>query len=350
MSEQQEEAKLNERLHELNEAWKLLRTEVEKVVVGQEEILEQLMVGVLARGHCILEGAPGLAKTLLVTTIGRCLDLQFSRIQFTPDLMPSDITGTEIMQEDRTTGQRAFEFAKGPIFANIVLSDEINRAPPKTQAALLEGMQERQVSAAGKRHPLPDPFFVLATMNPVEQEGTYPLPEAQLDRFIIKAIVDYPEREAEKAIYKVAGRVDRIEVQQVLSQEKLKALQELILEIEVSDYVLEAAVSLVRGTRADDPESPSYVRNWVSWGAGPRAGQALVLACRARAALYGRAEATMEDLRALAVPVMRHRLVLNYHADAEGMTADAVIKRLLDDVPKGGAEGTQELVDRVRQS
>jgi MoxR-like ATPase len=211
-------------------------------------------------------------------------------------------------------------------------------------------MQERQVSAAGKRHALPDPFFVLATMNPVEQEGTYPLPEAQLDRFIIKAIVNYPNRDAEKSIYKVAGRVDRIPVKKVMDRDMLKSLQELILEIEVSDFLLEAALTLVRGTRVDDPEAPDMVKQWVSWGAGPRAGQALILACRARAALYGRAEATMEDLKALAVPVLRHRLVLNYHADAEGKTADSIIGDLLKTIPALGDERTQERVDRVRQS
>ncbi|HET6878899.1 MAG TPA: MoxR family ATPase [Pirellulales bacterium] len=321
-------------LAKLKDAHRKLRDEIARVVVGQDQVIDQLMIAIFARGHCMLEGVPGLAKTLMVSTLANCLSLDFNRIQFTPDLMPSDITGTEVLQEDRSTGARQLRYVHGPIFANVVLADEINRTPPKTQAALLEAMQERQVSAGGQRYPLPEPFFVLATQNPIEQEGTYPLPEAQLDRFLFKVYVGYPTPDEERQIYRLTTGMESAEVSKVLSGSEIPELQVLVRRVPVSDHCLDFAMNLVRATRAADEMAPKYVPKWIAWGAGPRAGQSLILASKARAALDGRTSVTIEDLRALAAPVLRHRLVTTYSAQAEGETPDSIIRRLLDDVPE----------------
>jgi MoxR-like ATPase len=306
------------------------------------------MIAIFARGHCILEGVPGLAKTLMVSTLANCLELDFTRIQFTPDLMPSDITGTEVLQEDRATGARQLRYVRGPVFTNVLLADEINRTPPKTQAALLEAMQERQVSAGGQRHPLPDPFFVLATQNPIEQEGTYPLPEAQLDRFLFKVFVGYPTPEEERQIYRVTTGAQHVELAKVLSGGEIPQLQALVRSVPVSDHCLDYAMHLVRSTRPAEPERPAYVEKWVAWGAGPRAGQSLVLAAKARAALDGRTCVTIEDIQALAAPVLRHRLVTTYAAQAEGQTPDTVVAALLKDVPV--RQGVEQLDGHVSQA
>ncbi len=321
-------------LAKLKEAHRSLREQVGRVIVGQDEVIDQLMISIFARGHCMLEGVPGLAKTLMVSTLADCLSLKFNRIQFTPDLMPSDITGTEVLQEDRSTGLRELKYVHGPIFANVVLADEINRTPPKTQAALLEAMQERQVSAGGHRHPLPDPFFVLATQNPIEQEGTYTLPEAQLDRFLFKVFVRYPTREEERKIYRLTTGDDAVQVTKVLDGAEIPVLQHLVRRVPVSDHCLDYAMALVRATRPEDPAAPPYATKWISWGAGPRAGQALILTAKARAALDGRTSVTIEDIRAVAAPVFRHRLVTTYAAQAEGQTPDRVVEKLLADIPE----------------
>jgi MoxR-like ATPase len=340
-------------LAKLKDAHQSLRTQIARIVVGQDEVLDQLMISIFARGHCMLEGVPGLAKTLMVSTLADCLSLNFNRIQFTPDLMPSDITGTEVLQEDRSTGARQLRYVHGPIFANVVLADEINRTPPKTQAALLEAMQERQVSAGGQRYPLPDPFFVLATQNPIEQEGTYPLPEAQLDRFLFKVYVGYPSRDEERQIYRLTTGMQTQQVAKVLSGEEIPALQALVRRVPVSDHCLDFAMALVRATRVGEAEAegPQYVSKWIAWGAGPRAGQALVLASKARAALDGRTSVTIEDIRAMAPPVLRHRLVTTYAAQAEGQTPDTIIHRLLQDIPeRAGAARADGQVAHVFQS
>jgi MoxR-like ATPase len=320
-------------LSKLKEAHQNLREQIAHVVVGQDEVIEQLMISIFARGHCILEGVPGLAKTLMVSTLAQCLELEFTRIQFTPDLMPSDITGTEVLQEDRSTGTRQLRYVRGPVFTNVLLADEINRTPPKTQAALLEAMQERQVSAGGHRHALPEPFFVLATQNPIEQEGTYPLPEAQLDRFLFKVFVGYPSPEEERRIYRVTTGVEHKDLSKVLSGDEIPELQALVRRVPISDHCLDYAMALVRATRTGEPQRPSYIDKWIAWGAGPRAGQALVLAAKARTALEGRTCVTIEDIRAVAPPVLRHRLVTTYAAQAEGQTPDSVITALLRDIP-----------------
>jgi MoxR-like ATPase len=326
-------------LEALRSAHDQIRAQIASQIVGQDEVVEQLLMAVFARGHCILEGVPGLAKTLMVHSLARSLALDFSRIQFTPDLMPSDITGTEVLYEDRNSGARELRFVPGPIFANLVLADEINRTPPKTQAALLEAMQERQVTAGGRRHPLPDPFFVLATQNPIEQEGTYPLPEAQLDRFLFKVYITYPKPEEERRIYRLTTGADEPEIHAVLSGERIAALQRLVRRVPVSDHAIDYAMDLVRATRGPAHGGPAYVGDWVSWGAGPRAGQSLVLAAKARAALAGRPSAAAEDIRAVALPVLRHRIVINYNAQAAGETSDSIVARLLNEVPvrKGAA-------------
>jgi MoxR-like ATPase len=338
-------------LAKLKNAHQKLREQIARVVVGQDEVIDQLMICIFARGHCMLEGVPGLAKTLMVSTLADCLTLDFNRIQFTPDLMPSDITGTEVLQEDRSTGARQLRYVHGPVFANVVLADEINRTPPKTQAALLEAMQERQVSAGGQRYPLPDPFFVLATQNPIEQEGTYPLPEAQLDRFLFKVYVSYPSKAEERQIYKLTTGIQSQEVTKVLHGEEIPELQALVRKVPVSDHCLDFAMHLVRATRKDEEGAPKYVSKWIAWGAGPRAGQALVLAAKSRAALDGRTSVTIEDLRALAAPVLRHRLVTTYAAQAEGQTPDSIIQRLLADVPeRAGAAHADGQVAQVFRS
>jgi len=319
----------SEALDELRASCDRIRSELEKVIVGQREVVEQLLIALFAGGHCILEGVPGLAKTLMISTLARGLGLSFNRIQFTPDLMPSDITGTEIIQEDRSSGDRAFRFLPGPVFANVILADEINRTPPKTQAALLEAMQERHVTVGGKRHDLSPPFFVLATQNPIEQEGTYPLPEAQQDRFLFKVYIGYPSYEEEYSIAERTTGDASADVTEVLSQENILRYQQLVRRIPAAPDVIRHALDLVRATRAEDEGTPDFVRNMVSWGAGPRAVQALLLGGKARAAIRGRAHLAMEDVRALAHPVLRHRVVTNFSAEAEGYTSDRVIDDIL---------------------
>jgi MoxR-like ATPase len=336
-----------ESLEKLKDANQKVREQLSRVVVGQDEVLEQLLISIFARGHCILEGVPGLAKTLMVSTLAQCLSLDFSRIQFTPDLMPSDITGTDVLQEDRTTGARELRFVRGPIFGHVVLADEINRTPPKTQAALLEAMQERQVSAGGKRHPLPDPFFVLATQNPIEQEGTYPLPEAQLDRFLFKVFVGYPSPDEERRIYRLTTGIEVDHVAPVLSVEEILHVQSLVRRVPISDHCLDYAMALVRATRPGEPGGPDYARKWIAWGAGPRAGQALILAGKARAALGGRTSVGIDDLKSVAHPVLRHRLLTTYAAQAEGQTADSIITRLLKETPVRPGANNLGRVDQV---
>ena len=313
-----------------------LREAIEQAIVGQESVVEQLLIGLLAGGHCLLEGVPGLGKTLLVRSLGRALDLEFRRIQFTPDLMPSDILGTEILEEDHGTGRRHFKFQPGPVFTNLLLADELNRTPPKTQAALLEAMQEHTISYAGVTRPLPEPFFVLATQNPLEQAGTYPLPEAQLDRFLLHVRVEYPTESEERAILLHTTGVPGAPVPQVMSGASVLELQALAREVHVGDDVLDWINRLVRASRPGT-DAPPEVRQWVRWGAGPRAGQSLVLAAKARALLHGRFAATRDDVRALAAPVMRHRLLLTFVAEAEQKGAEDVVAALLDDVPFPGA-------------
>ena len=310
-----------------------IRQQMARVIVGQSDAIDQLLVCLFARGHCVLEGVPGLAKTLMIRTLADSLSLQFSRIQFTPDLMPSDITGTDVMYDDKASGERLFKFMHGPIFANVLLADEINRTPPKTQAALLEGMQERQVSASGTRHELPNPFFVLATQNPIEQEGTYPLPEAQLDRFLMKIVIGYPSAEEERRIYRMTTGDGTDNAEPVLAGEEMLRLQKVIRRVPVSDLCVNYIANLVRATRLNEPDAPQFVKDWVMWGVGPRGGQSLMTATRARAALDGRPEVSVDDIKAMAVPVLRHRIVLNYNAESLGQTPETVIKRLLDEVP-----------------
>jgi MoxR-like ATPase len=327
---------------ELRESVENIRRELGKVIVGQEEVVEQLLMCILSRGHCLLKGVPGLAKTLMISTLSRTLNLDFSRIQFTPDLMPSDITGTEVIQEDEATGHREFKFIPGPIFASIILADEINRTPPKTQAALLEAMQEHQVSAAGTRHPLPEPFFVLATQNPIEQEGTYPLPEAQLDRFMFMVNVEYPDADEELAIIQRTTTVSQDDVQQVLSGAEIVKLQDLVRRVPVSDHVVRYALEFTRRTRVQTEEAPDFIKNWLAWGAGPRASQYLVLGGKARAVLAGRNFVSGEDIRAVAKPVLRHRIICNFSAEAEGVTPDVVIDKLIETIPAADNEITSD--------
>ncbi|HZY83309.1 MAG TPA: AAA family ATPase, partial [Gemmataceae bacterium] len=307
-------------IERLNDGYRRIRREMGKAIVGQERVLEELLIAIFARGHCLLVGVPGLAKTLMIRTLADSLSLSFSRIQFTPDLMPSDITGTEVLQEDKTTGQRLFKFLHGPIFANVVLADEINRTPPKTQAALLEAMQERQVTVGGARHKLPDPFFVLATQNPIEQEGTYPLPEAQQDRFMFNIFVDYPEEEEEFRIVEMTTSTQVPKIERMLSATDILEMQDIVRKVPAADHVTEYAVRLTRTTRPVNRDAaPDFIRDYVSWGAGPRATQYLVLAAKARAVLYGRYYVSTEDIRAVAGPVLRHRIITNFNAEAEGV-------------------------------
>ncbi len=317
----------------LASAYSRLRSEIGKVIVGQEDVIEAVTACLLARGHALLVGVPGLAKTLLIRTLSDALDLRFSRIQFTPDLMPSDITGTEIIEEDQQTGRRAFRFVHGPIFANVVLADEINRTPPKTQAALLEAMQEHHVTAAGQTFPLEQPFFVLATQNPIEQEGTYPLPEAQLDRFMLNVWLDYPAFQQEVDVVRNTTSSHRADVQTAIAHEELLAYQEFVRNIPVADHVIEFAVRLASSTRPGRDGSPDFINNFLSYGAGPRASQYLILAAKAVAALDGRLTPLVEDVKRMAVPVLRHRIVPSFNADAEGVSAVDLIERLLNEAP-----------------
>jgi MoxR-like ATPase len=325
-----------ERLAELRRAHAAIRAELAKVIVGQDQVIRQLLVAMFSQGHCLLEGVPGLAKTLMISTLARCLQLTFSRIQFTPDLMPSDITGTEVIQEDKATGLRQFKFLTGPVFAHMILADEINRTPPKTQAALLEAMQERQVTIGGQRHRLPAPFFVLATQNPIEQEGTYPLPEAQQDRFMFKVFVKYPNYDEEYAIVQTTTATFDPQVKAVLSADEIVPLQQIVRRLPVAPHVIHYALRLARATRVGDGGCPPFISEWVRWGAGPRAAQYLVLGAKAVAALEGRFFATTDDVRAIAHPVLRHRIITNFNAESEGITTDRVIDRLLEAIPDEG--------------
>ena len=309
-----------------------LRDAIGQAIVGQEAVVEQLLIGLLAGGHCLLEGVPGLGKTLLVPSLGQALDLQFRRVQFTPDLMPSDIIGTEILEEDHGTGHRSFKFQRGPVFTNLLLADELNRTPPKTQAALLEAMQERTVSYAGVTHALPSPFFVLATQNPLEQAGTYPLPEAQLDRFLLHVRVEYPSEAEEREILVQTTGTHQAEVPRVMHGEAILGLQARVRQVHLGDDLLDWITRLVRASRPH-ADAPREVQQWVKWGAGPRAGQSLVLAAKARALLHGRLAATRDDIVQLAAPVMRHRLLLSFVAEAERRSADDVVAALLRSVP-----------------
>ena len=314
---------------ELNESFGVLRNEIAKVIVGQDAIVEHLLIALLSRGHCLLVGVPGLAKTLLIRTLSQVLDLKFNRIQFTPDLMPSDITGTEIIEENHSTGAKAFEFIQGPVFANIVLADEINRTPPKTQAALLEAMQEHRVTAAGHTYTLSEPFFVLATQNPIEQEGTYPLPEAQLDRFMFNLWLDYPSHKEEVEIVKSTTSMFTPELKHVLTGAEITSYQDLVRRVPVADNVIEFAVRLATRTRPKLDESPKFVKDWLSWGAGPRASQYLILGAKTRSLLSGRHTPDIDDVRALAGPVLRHRIVPNFNAEADAVSAIDIVDRLV---------------------
>jgi MoxR-like ATPase len=329
-------------IRRLNDAREKIVAQLSQVIVGQTAVIEELLICLFARGHCLLEGVPGLAKTLMISTLARTLNLSFSRVQFTPDLMPADITGTEILEENRSTGARERRFLEGPLFSNIILADEINRTPPKTQAALLEAMQERQVTVGRVRHPLTDPFFVLATQNPIEQEGTYPLPEAQQDRFMFKVFVNYPNFQEE---FEVARRTTAIQVEEVkpvLSGTEIIELQKTVREVPVSDHIIRYALSLVRQTRVGQTGVPDFVTDQVGWGAGPRAVQFLILGGKARALLRGRTHVTTDDIQALARPVLRHRLVVNFAAQSDGVNADRVIDRLIASTPTKEDELTSD--------
>ncbi len=324
-------------------SYERLQAELGKTIVGQRRAIDEIVIALFARGHCLVQGVPGLAKTLLVSTLARALDLSFRRIQFTPDLMPSDITGTDVLQEDVETGRRRFEFSKGPVFANLVLADEINRTPPKTQAALLQAMQENQVTAGAHTFDLPRPFFVMATQNPIEQEGTYPLPEAQLDRFMFMVTVGYPQEQEELEVLKRTTGDAEVEIERVLSAEEIIKLQDLVRRVPVGDHVYEHALALVRATRPNESGASDFVRHWLSWGAGPRAGQFLILAAKARALMLGRVYVMLEDIEAAAAPVLRHRLVPNFNAEAEGVTVEQIIDKILLLAPQGAGGGERLL-------
>ncbi len=311
----------------------LLKKEIQKVIVGQDDVLDEILIALLAGGHCLLEGVPGLAKTLMVKSISQALDLSFRRIQFTPDLMPADIIGTEILEEDHSTGKRFFKFNKGPLFANMVLADEINRTPPKTQSALLEAMQEFSVTYAGQTYPLDKPFFILATQNPIEQAGTYPLPEAQSDRFLLYITIDYPSAAEEAAILTSTTGTQKPVINAVLKADEIKQLQVLVREVSINETLVQYVSELIRATRPATTTVP-YVRDWVRWGAGPRAGQSLILTAKARALFHGRYAVLMEDLQAMAYPVLRHRILMNFKADAENIVADTVTAELLKTIER----------------
>jgi MoxR-like ATPase len=329
----------------LRSAYGTIRQELARVIVGQDRVVEELLVALFARGHVILEGVPGLAKTLMISSLARCLGLKFHRIQFTPDLMPSDITGTEVIQEDRTTGHRSFRFLPGPIFANVILADEVNRTPPKTQAALLEAMQETQVTVGGVRHPIEKPFFVLATQNPIEQEGTYPLPEAQQDRFMVKVFVDYPTYEQEYEIAERTTSAELPELSRTLNRDEIMQLQAVVRRVPAAPSMIEHALDLVRRSRPG-PDATALVNRLVTYGAGPRAVQFLLLGAKARAVIHGRKHVSHDDVRALAHPVLRHRIITNYAAEAEGYSPDKLIDHLLEETPPRAAElaGAREVL------
>ncbi|OHB70720.1 MAG: AAA family ATPase, partial [Planctomycetes bacterium RBG_13_63_9] len=326
-------AAFGDKIDKLRTAHRKIMDQLAQVIVGQTHVIDELLISLFSRGHCLLEGVPGLAKTLMISTLSRTLNLSFSRIQFTPDLMPADITGTDVIEENRSTGSREFRFLEGPLFGNVILADEINRTPPKTQAALLEAMQERQATVGRVRHKLPDPFFVLATQNPIEQEGTYPLPEAQQDRFMFKVFVEYPsfDEEFEVARRTTTTMVDSVEP--VLTAAEILDLQQIVREVPVSDHVIRYCLSLVRQTRVREPGVPDFVREQIGWGAGPRAVQFMILGAKARCLLQGRTHVTCKDVQALAKPVLRHRLVLSFTAESEGVTPDALIDEILSITP-----------------
>jgi len=317
-------------IQELHGFCERMKAQLGQVIVGQGSVIDEVLIAVFSRGHALLVGVPGVAKTLLISTVSRVMDLSFKRIQFTPDLMPSDITGTDVLEEDRSTGRRSFRFVKGPVFANMVLADEINRTPPKTQSALLEAMQEHAVTVGGENYRLPEPFFVLATQNPIEQEGTYPLPEAQLDRFLFNIVVDYPKKEEESVIIRQVTGPQADSVAKVLNADQVLAMQALVRRVPVADHVIDFARDLARATRPNQPEAPDFVREMVSWGAGPRAGISLVTAAKARAVLYGRYHATTADVAAVAHPVLRHRVLTTFNAEAAGVKSDKIISMLLE--------------------
>lgn len=338
-----------EAVRRIAQARELLITETHKVIIGQDEMLEQMLICLFARGHCLTIGVPGLAKTLTISTLSKALAMNFTRIQFTPDLMPSDITGTEIIDQDPTTGKRTFRFVRGPIFSNIVLADEINRTPPKTQAALLQAMQEYEVTSAGKTYKLEPPFFVMATQNPIEQEGTYPLPEAQLDRFMLSINIGYPTRAEEREIVMATTQTIKQEIRAVLQGSDILWIQQLVRQVPAAQHMVDYAVDLVRATRPKEPPSPDFVKNWLAWGAGPRAAQNIILSAKARAILYGRYAVTADDIRKMAFPVLRHRIFTNFNADAEGVDVDQVIEKILQTVPEptyGEAIPAQRGADR----
>jgi MoxR-like ATPase len=339
----------HEAARQLNSAYNSLRDEVHKVIVGQDDVLDQLLIALFCGGHALVVGVPGLAKTLLISTIARTLSLGFSRIQFTPDLMPSDMTGTEVIEEDKTTGARELRFVKGPIFSNVILADEINRTPPKTQAALLEAMQEHQVTAGGVQHRLPEPFFVLATQNPIEQEGTYPLPEAQLDRFMFNVKIDYPTEEQEVQIVQQTTATTVTSVQPVLTGEDVLKIQMLVRSIPVADHVVKYALRLVRATRVrEETKKPPIVENYLAWGAGPRASQYLILAAKAKAILSGATHVMPEHIKSVALPVMRHRIITNFNAEADGVTTDHIVQSLLKETAVEGVDArTAKQMDAV---
>jgi len=344
-----------EQVAKVHETFEALRREVGKVMVGQEAVVQRVLVCLLCRGHGLLVGVPGLAKTLLVSTVARAMNLQFNRIQFTPDLMPSDITGTELMEEDRATGKRTMRFVKGPVFANIVLADEINRTPPKTQAALLEAMQEDHVTTSGVRHALPQPFFVLATQNPIEQEGTYPLPEAQLDRFMFMIQVEYPDEEEELTIVRQTTARRAVRIEPVVDAQTLLDIQDLVRDVPAADHVIRYALRLVRATRQpkrdEEDRRPEFIQKYVSWGAGPRASQHLILAGKAGAVLAGRTHVTTQDIRAVAHPVLRHRLITSFSAEADGVRSDDLIDQLLEALgPETAGGGSTAQMDAVIRS
>jgi len=320
------------KVEKLKNAYDDLKHEISKIIVGQDEVIDQVFISLFSRGHALLVGVPGLAKTLLISSLAQILDLSFNRIQFTPDLMPADITGTEVIQEDKATGTREFKFFRGPIFANVILADEINRTPPKTQAALLEAMQEHQVTVGGQRHPLDQPFFVLATQNPIEQEGTYPLPEAQLDRFMFMIKVDYPQLDEEREILRRTTEVVEAKLEPVLAGQDIMNLQAIVRRVPIADQVMNYVLALTRATRLNNPDAPGFIKELLSWGAGPRASQYMVLAAKAKAILAGRFHVAAEDVRAVAHPVLRHRIITNFSAEAEGITPDHVVDRLLESI------------------
>jgi MoxR-like ATPase len=314
-------------------ARKLVLSEVHKVIIGQDEMIEQMMICLFSRGHCLTIGVPGLAKTLTVSTLAKALNMKFARIQFTPDLMPSDITGTEIIDQD-PAGKRSFRFVHGPIFANMVLADEINRTPPKTQSALLQAMQEYEVTVAGETYRLDPPFFVMATQNPIEQEGTYPLPEAQLDRFMLSINIGYPSREEERQIVQATTKSEKVDIQSTLTNRDILWIQTMVRQVPATQHMIDYAVDLARATRPNEPDSLDFIQNWLAWGAGPRAAQNIILGAKARAIMYGRFAVTAEDIRKMAYPVLRHRIFTNFNADAEGVGVDQVIERILQTVPE----------------